>query len=191
VPDLVLASASPRRLALLQQIGIEPSLVVAMDIDESEKPGELPAPLALRLANEKAQAALARFPGRFILTADTVVSVGRRILPKAETNTQVADCLKLLSGRRHRVSTGFAVVTPEGHIKSRVVQSVVGFKRLTQAECAAYVACGEGIGKAGGYMIQGRAAIFVRMLSGSHPGVLGLPVHEVYQMLTGLGFYRS
>jgi septum formation protein len=186
---LILASASPRRLDLLRQIGIEPELVVAMDIDESEKKDELPRPLALRLAQEKAAAAKEKFPGKFILTADTVVAVGRRILPKAETPEQVGACMKLLSGRRHWVYTGIAIVAPDGIIRSRVAETSVIFKRLTAQEHEAYIACGDGIGKAGGYMIQGHAAKFVRALSGTEPCVIGLPVHEVYQMLTGMGFY--
>jgi septum formation protein len=186
---LILASASPRRLDLLRQIGIEPELVVSMDIDESERKDELPRKLAERLALEKAAAAKAKFSGKFILTADTVVAVGRRILPKAETPAQVSHCLKLLSGRRHHVYTAVAIVAPDGTVRSRIGETAVILKRLTAAEHDAYVACGEGIGKAGGYMIQGQLAKYVKAISGAEPTVVGLPVHDVYQMLTGMGFF--
>jgi septum formation protein len=188
---LVLASASPRRLDLLRQLGIEPSLVAPTDIDETPLKDELPRLLALRLAREKAAAASIRHPGQFIITADTVVSVGRRVLPKAETVAEVAECLVLLSGRRHRVQTGLAVVSPQGVTRSRVIVTSVTFKRLTKNEIDIYAACGEGIGKAGGYGIQGRAAAFVSFISGSHSAVLGLPIHDTYQMLTGLGFFEA
>jgi septum formation protein len=188
---LVLASASPRRLDLLRQLGIEPVAVAPTDIDETPHKDELPRALALRLAREKAAAAIHKHSGRFILTADTVVAAGRRILPKAETPGEVRHCLGLLSGRRHRVYTGLAVADPAGVTRSRVVMSAVVFKRLTPAEIDLYVSHGEGIGKAGGYGIQGRAAAFVSFLSGSHSGVLGLPLHDTYQMLTGLGFFTT
>ena len=188
---LVLASASPRRLTLLREIGIEPDLLAAMDIDETPRKDELPRPLALRLAEAKMAAARAVHPGRFIITADTVIAVGRRILPKAETADEVRQYLTLLSGRRHRAYTGLAVTAPDGTTRSRVSMTAVGFKRLTEAEITSYAACGEGIGKAGGYNLQGRAGAFASFLSGSFSSVLGLPQHDVYQMLTGLGYFAA
>ena len=188
---LVLASASPRRLDLLKQIGIVPDVVDAAELDETPLADETPRRLALRLAIAKAMEVAARQPGAFVVAADTVVAVGRRIMPKAADSDQVLDCLKLLSGRAHRVLTGLAVAAPDGRVASRLVESRVHFKRLSQAEIDAYLACGEGVGKAGGYAVQGRAAAMVISLQGSYSGVVGLPLYETSSLLTGLGLPRS
>ena len=189
-PRLVLASASPRRLDLLRQIGLQPDAVDAAELDENQDPHETPRQLALRLAQAKAAVVATRHPGAFVLAADTVVAVGRRVLPKAEDAAEVAACLKLLSGRAHRVLTGIAVAAPDGRTASRLVESRVHFKRLSQHDTDAYLACGEGVGKAGGYAIQGRAGALVISLSGSYSGVVGLPLHETANLLAGLGFRR-
>jgi septum formation protein len=188
---LVLASASPRRLELLRQIGIVPDLVEPADIDETPRRNELPPALALRLAEEKARAVAARNAGAFVLAADTVVACGRRILPKTEDEVAARRCLQLLSGRRHRVHSGVALVAPDGHLSLRRVDSRVGFKRLEAAETAAYLAGGEWRGKAGGYAIQGRAAAFIRWISGSYSNVVGLPLFETAQLLAGGGYRTS
>jgi septum formation protein len=188
---LVLASASPRRLELLRQIGVTPDAVDAADLDEAQAPHETPRQLALRLAGEKAACVAARQVGAHVLAADTVVAVGRRVLPKAEIDAEVRDCLRLLSGRAHRVLTGVAVAAPDGRSASRLVESRVHFKRLTEAEIAAYLASGEGIGKAGGYAIQGRAGALVIALQGSYSGVVGLPLYETANLLEGLGYRRA
>jgi septum formation protein len=185
-PTLVLASASPRRQALLAQIGITPDRVVGPNIDEDALPAELPRLHAQRLARAKANAVAA--PASFVLAADTVVSAGRRILPKAETTEQARRCLTLLSGRRHRVSTAVVLLAPDGRRGERVVQSVVGFARLTEGQIATYLATDEWQGKAGGYAIQGRAAAFIRFVSGSYSNVVGLPLFETAQLLRGLGW---
>jgi septum formation protein len=187
-PRLVLASASPRRLDLLRQIGIEPAAVDPAEIDESVRPRELPPKHAARLAAEKAQTVATRHPNSFIVAADTVVAVGRRILPKAEDEKTARSCLALLSGRRHRVLGGLCVIAPDGTVRERLVRTDVIFKRLSQAEIDAYIAGGEWHGKAGGYAIQGRAAIFVRQIGGSYSNVVGLPLHETAQLLVGLGY---
>jgi septum formation protein len=188
---LVLASASPRRLELLRQVGIEPDEVEPAGIDESPKKNELPPALVMRLAEAKARAIQSRHPDAFVLAADTVVACGRRILPKAETEAAARACLLLLSGRRHRVYTGLALGTPDGAINLRRVMSQVAFKRLSNAEIAAYLATGEWRGKAGGYAIQGRAAALVRWISGSYSNVVGLPLYETVQLLTGRGYRAS
>jgi len=185
---LILASASPRRLDLLRQVGLEPDAVVPAEVDEAPAPGELPAPHAERLALAKAAAVAAGHAGAFVLGADTVVAAGRRILPKAETEDDARRCLALLSGRRHRVFGGVCVIAPDGRTARRVVQTAVGFARLTPAETDAYIAAGEWHGKAGGYAIQGRAALFVRFLSGSYSNVVGLPLFETARLLRGLGY---
>jgi septum formation protein len=187
-PALVLASASPRRLDLLARLGIVPDRVVATDIDETPRPRETPRPHAQRLARAKAEAAAA--PDALVLAADTVVGVGRRILPKAETETQARDCLALLSGRRHRVTTAVVLALPDGRRLSRTVETIVTFQRLTEQQLAAYLAGGEWRGKAGGYAIQGAAEAFVRFLSGSHSNVVGLPLFETAQLLRGIGWLR-
>jgi len=187
-PPLVLASASPRRLELLRRIGIEPDRVEPADIDETPLKKETPRLLALRLAGEKARTAAARAPGAYVLGADTVVSVGRRVLPKAETEAEARACLELLSGRNHRVGTGVAVIAPDGRLASRLVETRVNFKRLTEAETEAYLASGEWRGKAGGYGVQGLAGAFVIDMVGSWPAVMGLPLYETRCLLEGLGW---
>lgn len=193
-PKLVLASASPRRLGLLQQIGLEPDHLHPTDVDETPLPGELPRQLAHRLAEDKAKAALAwskrdpQWTGSHILTADTVVAVGRRVLPKAETREEAEACLRLLSGRAHRVWTGLALVTPAGAIKTRLVETRIRFKRLSHAELTTYIASDEWRGKAGGYAVQGLAGAFVVRLVGSYPSVVGLPLYETMTLLDGAGF---
>ena len=184
----MLASASPRRLDLLRQIGIEPDAVEPAAIDETPRKNELPGPHALRVACEKARAVAARHAGAFILAADTAVGVGRRILPKAEEEAQARDCLALLSGRRHRVHGGIVLIAPDGRERSRLVTSQVTFKRLTGREIGRYVASGEWKGKAGGYAIQGMAAAYIRFLAGSYSNVVGLSLYDVHQMLAGLGW---
>jgi len=183
---LVLASASPRRLALLAQIGVVPDVVISPDIDETPLLVELPRQAVLRLARAKADAAAT--PGAFVLAADTIVAVGRRILPKAEDESQARTCLKLLSGRRHRVLTAVVLLSPDQRRGERVSESAVAFVRLTEAQQDAYLTSGEWWGKAGGYAIQGRAAAHIRLLSGSYSGVVGLPLFETAQLLRGLGY---
>ena len=196
-PKLVLASASPRRQALLQQIGIEPDFLLAADLDETPQPHELPRDLALRLSRDKATSAAStaskdpQWTSAFVLAADTVVAVGRRILPKCETSDEARQCLALLSGRTHRVYTGVALVTPNGAVRQRVVETRVRFKRLSDAEIAAYMASHEWHGKAGGYAIQGLAGAFVEQLIGSYPSVVGLPLYETAALLGGEGFPLS
>jgi nucleoside triphosphate pyrophosphatase len=192
-PKLVLASASPRRKALLAQAGIAPDSIVAADRDESPRKGELPRAHAQRLAVEKAQAVAdtLRDPAALVLGADTVVACGRRILPKAQTGDEVRECLNLLSGRSHQVLTSVAVVKPDGGVMTRTVLTRVAFKRLTSAEVEAYVNCGEGMGKAGGYAIQGRAEAFVRRINGSYSNVVGLPLFETVSLLSGCGYSFS
>jgi septum formation protein len=184
---LILASASPRRRDLLAQIGLVPDHIAAADLDEFPLKDETPAQLALRLAVSKAQAVAAVTPG-YVLAADTVVCVGRRVLDKAETEVDVAGCLALLSGRGHRVYTGVAVINPVGKLSSRLIETRLIFKRLSAADIAAYLACGEGIGKAGGYAIQGLAGSYVTQLVGSYTGVMGLPLYETKCLLDGAGY---
>jgi len=188
---LILASASPRRLDLLRQAGIEPDCVVPADINETPLKAETPDKHALRVAIEKALAVAPRHPGAFVLAADTVVGCGRRILPKAEDEATARRCLELISGRRHRVLGGIALVAPDGRTATRLVQSAVVFKRLSAGEIDAYLASGEWHGKAGGYAIQGRAAAYIRFLSGSYSNVVGLSLYDVHQMLTGFGWRGS
>ncbi len=178
-PALVLASASPRRRDLLAQIGITPDRITPADIDETPGRDERPKPHAERLAREKAAAVAATEPGAVILAADTVVAVGKRILPKAEDEPTARDCLALLSGRRHRVISGISLILPEGQQLTKSVTSTVAFKRLSLADIDGYLASGEWRGKAGGYAIQGLGATFVRFLSGSYSSVVGLPLFEV------------
>ena len=182
---LVLASASPRRLALLAQIGIVPDRVISPDIDETPRRDEVPRDCARRLARAKADAVGAT--GMFVLAADTVVAAGRRILPKAETEAEARRCLALLSGRRHRVITAVVLRSPDGRRGERLVQSVVAFARLTSRQIDDYLASEEWRGKAGGYAVQGRAAAFVAFLSGSYSNVVGLPLFETAQLLRGVG----
>lgn len=187
-PVFILASSSPRRLALLKDIGITLDGIIPADIDETPKPHELPRKLAARLAREKLDAVLSQNKNAYVLAADTVVAVGRRILPKAENAGDVRMCLKLMSGRRHHVYTGVAITSPDGKIRERVVDSAVIFNALSPPQIDAYIASGEGIGKAGGYAIQGRAAAYIRFISGSYSNIVGLPLFEVAQMLRGLGY---
>lgn len=192
-PALILASASPRRLALLEQAGLKPDAVIATDIDESVRKQELPREHAARLAEEKLRAALARVPQNFadkphaILAADTVVACGRRILPKAESEADVRRCLDLLSGRSHQVLTAIALALPGNHKRARVCLTRVTFKRLSQHDVDDYVICGEGIGKAGGYAIQGRAGALITRINGSYTNVVGLPLAETVALLSGHG----
>ncbi|GAA0576816.1 Maf family nucleotide pyrophosphatase [Craurococcus roseus] len=186
-PPLVLASASPRRLDLLARIGVVPDAVSPTDIDETPRKGEAPRRLAARLAAAKAGAAEAP-PGALVLAADTVVGLGRRVLPKADTETEARRCLEMLSGRRHHVATGVALRLPNGRVRHRLVLTALAFQRLTAAQIDDYVAGGEWRGKAGGYAIQGRAECFVRFLSGSHSNVVGLPLFETAQLLRGAGW---
>ncbi len=185
---LVLASASPRRIELLAQIGVVPDRVVPADIDETPLKGETPTLLAERLARSKAEAVAAREPEALVLAADTVVAVGRRLLEKAADEAECVRFLKLLSGRNHRVLTGVALAVPGKPVVTRVSETRVSFKILSDAEIAAYVASGEWKGKAGGYGIQGLAGAFVRRIVGSHPSVMGLPLYETRNLLTGAGW---
>ncbi len=187
---LLLASASPRRLALLSDIGVTPDRIIPADVDETPRKGELPRVMALRLAAEKGAVVAAANPEALVLAADTVVAVGRRVLPKAKTAEDVRKCLDLMSGRRHRVYTGVALYLPGGGKIERLSESVVTFKRLDEPEKEAYIASGEGIGKAGGYAIQGRAACLIRTISGSYSGIVGLPLFDVAQMLSRAGHKR-
>ena len=187
---LVLASSSPRRLDLLRQVGVTPDDVVGAELDESPLRHETPRLHAMRLAAEKAAAVAAGEPGAYVLAADTVVSVGRRILPKVDGEAEGRRCLELLSGRAHRVLTAIAAVAPDGRRAGRLVETRVHFKRLGPDEVAAYLASGEGRDKAGGYAIQGLAGAFVTALQGSYSGVVGLPLYETLNLLTGLGFRR-
>lgn len=187
---LVLASASPRRLDLLAQVGVAPDRVDPADIDETPLRDETPRRHALRLAIEKARAVAPRSPGAIVLAADTVVAVGRRILPKAETPEQAAHCLGLLSGRNHKVLTGVAAIAPDGREASRLVETRVQFKHLSDAEQADYLAGGEWNGKAGGYGVQGVAGGFIIDLHGSYTSVVGLPLYETLNLLTGLGYRK-
>jgi septum formation protein len=185
-PELILASASPRRLELLARLGIEPARVIHADIDESPRPGELPRDYARRMAREKAQATAEG--GAFVLAGDTVVAAGRRILPKAEDEGTARRCLELLSGRRHRVLSAVALLAPGGKLRDRLSETAVRFKRLSGEEIAAYLAGGEWHGKAGGYAIQGSAEGLVAWIGGSHSGVVGLPLFETRALLKAAGF---
>jgi septum formation protein len=193
-PRLVLASASPRRLELLQQIGIEPDALIPTDLDETPRKLELPRNLALRLAAEKTQAAARVATSRpelsdaYIIGADTVVSVGRRILPKCESVSEAVQSLRMLSGRAHRVHTAVCLITPKGRKRQKLVETRLRFKRLSSVEMEAYLGSGEWQGKAGGYAIQGLAGGFAQKLVGSYSAVVGLPLLETLSMLAGEGF---
>jgi septum formation protein len=188
MPILVLASASPRRLKLLRQIGITPDYVDPAEIDETPLPSELPGPHVLRLARAKAEAVRTRHPDAFVLAADTVVACGRRILGKPADEKTARAFLTLLSGRRHRVYGGVAVIDPSGKFAIRHVVSQIALKRLSPSELAAYLATGEWRDKAGGYAIQGRAAALVSWMAGSYSNAVGLPLYETAQLLNGLGY---
>ena len=187
---LVLASASPRRLELLAQIGVTPDLVEAAEIDENPLPNETPRLLANRLACAKAAKIAVGHPDAYVLAADTVVAVGRRILPKAAMAQEVHACLTLLSGRAHKVLTAVAMQAPGGRAATRLVETRLHFKRLTSVEIEAYAQGGEGVGKARGYGIQGYAGAFVMAIEGSYSAVVGLPLYETLNLLTGLGYRR-
>lgn len=187
-PGLALASASPRRLDLLRQIGLAPERIAPADIDETPLRGERPGQLALRLAIQKGEAARASLQGMFVVAADTVVGVGRRILPKAETESDARACLELMSGRKHDVVTGVAVFAPDGRSASRLVEARVAFKRLSHQEVEGYIGSEEWRGKAGGYAIQGQAGSFVTGIAGSYSAIVGLPLYETASLLGGLGY---
>lgn len=183
---LVLASSSPRRRELLARIGAEPARIASPDIDETPLKAETPRAYALRLAKAKAQA-VDRHDGEVVLAGDTTVALGRRILPPADDETVQRGLLQLLSGRRHQCISAICAIDSAGRERSRVVETVVTFKRLTPPEIDAYVASGEGLGKAGGYAIQGRAEALIRFISGSHSGVVGLPLFETRALLLASG----
>ncbi|MBA3669385.1 MAG: septum formation protein Maf [Sphingomonas sp.] len=185
---LVLASASPRRLELLKRIGIVPDAVVPADIDEHVKPGEPPRDHALRLAREKALAVAAIEPDALVLAADTVVAVGRRILPKVEDEATLRTCMALLSGRRHRVLTGVALVAPDGTIRAKLGETMIAMKRLSAEEVDYYASHGEWRGKAGGYALQGYGEVYVRHIAGSYSNVVGLPLGETRLLLKAAGY---
>ena len=185
-PRLILASASPRRRELIARLGVTPHAVTAADIDESPHKGELPRDYARRMAREKAEAAAS--DDGFVLAGDTVVAAGRRILPKAEDEATARKCLELLSGRRHRVLSAIALRAPDGSLRERLNETVVIFKRLSNAEIDAYLASGEWEGKAGGYAIQGIAEGLITRIQGSHSGVVGLPLYETRTLLKAAGF---
>ncbi|MEM6464290.1 MAG: Maf-like protein [Pseudomonadota bacterium] len=193
-PKLILASGSPRRLALLNQAGIEPDHLLPTDVDEQPRKAEHPRTLARRLCREKAEAARKtlkgdpNWPNRYILAADTVVAVGRRILDKAEMITDASNALYYLSGRTHRVYTGICLVTPNDGFRQKLVETRVRFKRLSRTEVESYLASGQWRGKAGGYAIQGLAGSFVVKIIGSYSNVVGLPVQETVNMLVGEGY---
>ena len=188
ISALVLASGSPRRRQLLCQVGLVPDEICSPEIDETPLQGESPGDLALRLALAKAEQVAAKREGMFVLAADTVVACGRRILPKANTEGEARACLSLLSGRRHRVYSGVAVIDPQKKSRTRIIMTVVSFKKLETQEIEGYVASDEWRGKAGGYAIQGRAAVFVQWLRGSYSSVVGLPLYETAAILSGVGY---
>ncbi len=185
---LILASASLRRLDLLARIGFIPDAIEPADIDESVSSGELPRDHALRLATGKATTVAARFPDDLVLAADTVVAVGRRILPKVEDEATLRQCMALLSGRRHRVLTGVALALPGGGTRTRLVETMIAMKRLSAQEIDFYATHGEWVGKAGGYALQGYGEVYVRHLAGSYSNVVGLPLAETRHLLKSAGF---
>ena len=185
---LILASASPRRLDLLARIGVTPDAVIAADIDESVPRGELPRQHALRLAREKADAVARQQPDALVLAADTVVAVGRRILPKVEDEATLRACMKLVSGRRHRVLTGVALAVPGNGIRERLVETTIAMKRLSDEEIDHYAGHGEWRGKAGGYALQGYGEVYVRHIGGSYSNVVGLPLAETRMLLKSAGY---
>ena len=185
-PSLILASASPRRRELIARLGLEPAGVAPADIDETALKGELPRPYAARMAREKALAVAAG--DAHVLAGDTVVTLGRRILPKAEDEATARKCLELMSGRRHTVLSAIALKAPDGTVRERLSETVVRFKTLNREEIDAYIASGEWHGKAGGYAIQGSAEGLIAWISGSHSGVVGLPLFETRALLKAAGF---
>ena len=188
---LILASASPRRLELLKQVGIEPDDIVPADIDETELKGEHPRPYALRMAVEKARKIATQHTDHYTLAADTCVAVGRTILPKAETEEQARYCLEKMSGRRHRVYGGICLVTPTGKEVTRVIETVVAFKRLSKDEFESYIQSGEWEGKAGGYAIQGQGSALIPFIRGSYSNIVGLSLYDTLQMLRGNSDLRT
>ncbi len=186
MPALILASASPRRRELIARLGIEPSAIAAADIDETPLKGELPRPYAERMAREKALAVAGG--DAHVLAGDTVVALGRRILPKAEDEATARQCLKLMSGRRHRVFSAIALRAPDGTLRERLSETIVRFKTLSSTEIEHFIAGGEWHGKAGGYAIQGSAEGLIAWISGSHSGVMGLPLFETRALLKSAGF---
>ena len=189
-PPLLLASASPRRIELLARIGVRPDRIAPADIDETPYKAEVPRALAARLAASKAKAAATAQPDALVLAADTVVGVGRRILGKPADAAEAGRFLGLLSGRRHHVYTGVALLSPDGRLRTRLVDTILTFQRLTPTQISTYVETGEWRGKAGGYALQGGAEAFVRFLAGSHSNVVGLPLFETAQLLRGIGWLR-
>lgn len=189
--NLILASASPRRLELLKQIGIVPDKIVPADIDETPRKAELPSIYAKRISAAKAVKIAQDHRDAFILAADTVVACGLRILPKTETADEAKKCLELLSGRRHRVLTSVSIINPQGKAKHKLVISAVKFLRLSAADIDSYIQSNEWKGKAGGYAIQGLAATLVSYVGGSYSGIVGLPLCETHVLLKGLGYERS
>jgi len=185
---LILASASPRRLDLLARIGVTPDAVVPADIDESVPRGELPRQHALRLAREKAEAVATTNPDALVLAADTVVAVGRRILPKVEDEATLRACMKLLSGRRHRVLTGVALAVPNKGVRERLVETIIAMKLLSAEEIEYYAGHGEWHGKAGGYALQGYGEVYVRHIAGSYSNVVGLPLGQTRVLLKSAGY---
>ena len=190
----MLASASPRRLQLLERVGLTPDLLNPSDIDELPHNRETPRALSIRLARQKAERALemplvrAQGPNAFVLAADTVVGLGRRVLPKADTVDQALDCLSLLSGRSHWVYSTIHLIAPGNKVSSRCVETKVRFKRLSREDIDSYIASNEWRGKAGGYAIQGLAGVFVARLVGSYTAVVGLPLYETVSLLAGAGY---
>lgn len=188
IHPLILASASPRRLQLLEQVGIRPDKIVPTDIDETPRAGETPRQAAARFAREKAQASASEAPGHLILAADTVVACGRRILPKPHDRSEAERCLDLLSGRRHRVISAIAVIDGAGILREKIVTSIVAFKTLSAREKSVYLDSGEWADKAGGYAAQGLAAAYIRFISGSYSNVVGLPLFETVSLLAASGY---
>ncbi len=187
-PKLVLASSSPRRRDLLARLGVVPDRIASPDIDENPRKGEVPRVYALRMAEEKA-VAVTRHDGEIVVAGDTTVAVGRRILPQAADAEMQRGFLELLSGRRHHVLSAVAVIDAEGKMRSRICDSIVRFKRLGNDEIQSYIDCGEGLGKAGGYAIQGRAEALIDWMAGSHSGVIGLPLYETRSLLRASGYH--
>ena len=187
IPTLILASSSPRRRDLLARLGVEPARIASPDIDETPRKGEVPRVYALRMAEEKA-VAVPRASGEIVVAGDTTVAVGRRILQQATDAEMQRGFLTLLSGRRHHVLSAVAVIDGDGRLRSRICDSIVRFKRLSPEEIESYIESGEGLGKAGGYAIQGRAEALIDWMAGSHSGVIGLPLYETRSLLRASGY---
>jgi septum formation protein len=187
IPTLILASSSPRRRDLLARLGVEPARIASPDIDETPRKGEVPRVYALRMAEEKA-VAVSRASGEIVVAGDTTVAVGRRILQQATDADMQRGFLTLLSGRRHHVLSAVAVIDGDGRLRSRICDSIVHFKRLSPEEIESYIESGEGLGKAGGYAIQGRAEALIDWMAGSHSGVIGLPLYETRSLLRASGY---